>query len=349
MASYEICAQAGGEDNGRSGLIMCRTVIGVLLPLLLWSGLLQADQLLMANGDRLSGKVVSKSGDWLLFETGYAGKLRIRWHDVRELTTDQPVTVLLEDEELTKASRFAPQAGTDVVELADVSHINPPPELSGEGIAFDGRIDIGLDSTSGNTDTQTYHLETEAVVRTRGYRVTLTGLYDEASDSGVKSIKKASAGAKYDRFLSEHWYVYGHTKFKHDRFKDLKLRSEVGLGAGHQFIETAERKLALEAGLTQVDDDYYLATDESLLSARWAANFETLFYRDLLTLFHNHELTVPLEDSNDYVLSARTGVRIPVANHLDTTIGVDVDYDNEPSAGNDKTDLHYLFTLGYKW
>lgn len=323
--------------------------IGLLGLLLLSSGLGQADQLIMRNGDRISGTVVNKAGDWLLFDTAYAGKLKIKWADVAELSTDQPVTVLLRDETLLQADRFAAEPRTDGLSTASVSHIKPPPELSGQGYSLSGRVNVGLNQTAGNTDTQAYHVDAEGVYRTKGYRVTLGAIYNEASDSGVQSISNATLSAKYDRFVAEKWYVYGHTKLQRDKFKDLKLRSELGLGAGHQLFDGPDRKLALEAGLTQVNEDYDVAADEESLSLRWAADYEERLWRDLLTLFHRHELIVPLEDSGNFTASAKTGVRVPVANHLNTTFEIDVDYDNQPSAGNDNTDLVYLFTLGYSW
>lgn len=325
------------------------TRIGLLALLVLLSGPTAADQLLMRNGDRLSGTVVNKAGDWLVFDTPYAGKLKIQWADVAELTTDQPVTVLLQDETLRKAQRFAAEADQDAVSTASISHINPPPELSGQGYSFTGRVNVGLKQTAGNTDTEAYHVDAEGVYRTKGYRVTLGALYNEASDGGVQSISNATLSAKYDRFLSDKWYVYGHTKLHRDKFKDLKLRSELGLGAGYQVFDRADRKLALEAGLTQVNNDYDVAPDEESLALRWAADYEELFWKDLLTFFHRHELTLPIEETSDFVAITKTGIRVPVANHLNTTFEVDVDYDNQPSAGNDKTDLTYLFTLGYSW
>jgi len=328
-----------------------RDILRIGLPalLLLCAGLTRADQLTMRNGDHLSGTVVNKAGDWLLFDTPYAGQLKVKWSEVKTLSSDQPVTVLLDDDRLLQAQRFAAVPDHDALATTRVSHINPPPELSGQGYSFRGRTNAGLNRTAGNTDTSTYHLDAEGVFRTRGYRVTLGAIYNAASDSGVQSISNATLSAKYDRFLNPKWYVYGHTRLHRDRFKDLRLRSELGLGVGHQFVDRPDRRLSLEAGLTRVAEDYYVAPDDSGVSLRWAADYEERFYRDLLTFFHRHELTVPLQDGSNFVASAKTGVRVPVADHLNTSVEVDVDYDNQPSAGNSHTDLLYLFTLGYSW
>jgi putative salt-induced outer membrane protein YdiY len=325
------------------------TRIGLLALLLLFCGVAGADQLVMKNGDRLTGTVVNKAGDWLTFETAYAGKLKIKWADVAELSLDQPVTVLLKDETLGQAQRFAADPQGDALSTDGVSYINPPPELSGQGYSFTGRVNVGLKQTTGNTDTEAYHVDAEGIYRTKGYRVTVGAIVNEQSDSGVQSVSNATLSAKYDRFLTEKWYVYGHTKLQKDKFKDLKLRSEIGLGAGYQLFDGPDRKLSFEAGLTQVNNDYDVAPDDESLALRWATDYEELFWKDLLTFFHRHELTMAFEDTSDFVVITKTGIRVPVANHLNTTFQVDADYDNQPSAGTDETDLTYLFTLGYSW
>lgn len=313
------------------------------------AGLARADQLTMKNGDHLSGTVTRKSGDVLTFETSYAGTLKIRWTDVAELVTDKPVTVLLEDRSRVQASRFAAAADGPGLASASVSDINPPPEVTGEGIAFSGRINLGLNSTSGNTSTRAYHLDAEATARSGDHRIKLATTYNQASDDGSESIDNASLTAKYDHFINQRWYAYGYGKLARDQFKDLKLRREIGAGVGHQFYDSESRKLSLEAGLSQVAEDHYQAADTSGPSLRWAADYEQRLYRELATLFHHHELTWPVNDTRDLVVNAKTGLRVPVADGLTTTLEVDVDYDNRPSAGNSSTDLLYLFTLGYGW
>ncbi len=308
-----------------------------------------ADRLLLVNGDRLSGTAVRKSGDVLTFKTDYAGELSIDWNQVAELQTDAPVTVVLDDKRIVEADRFSQNGAEQAVAVDRVRYVNPPPEAGGDDLAVTGRVNVGLSQTAGNTDTQTYHLDAEAVLRKRNNRLTLGAIYNEATNGGVQSVSNATLKAKYDHFISERWYGYGNIKLHRDKFRDLKLRRDIGVGLGHQFFDQPDLKLALEAGVGQIANDYFNAPDENGASLRWAANYEQKIWRDLLTVFHEHELTLPFTDSGEFLAIAKTGVRIPVADGLTTTMQVDVDYDNQPTTGTDKTDLLYLFTLGYNW
>ena len=57
-----------------------------------------ADVVGLKNGDRTTGKVITKQNDKLSFETSYAGKIEITWAEVAELRTDTPVEVMLAEE-----------------------------------------------------------------------------------------------------------------------------------------------------------------------------------------------------------------------------------------------------------
>ena len=94
-----------------------------------------ADQVLLKNGDRLSGSVIAKRGNTLIFNTSYAGELKIDWDEVDQLNTDKPVAVMLQDEsyqQLALATRSQTDRA-DMPALGDIAFINPNPEESGRG------------------------------------------------------------------------------------------------------------------------------------------------------------------------------------------------------------------------
>ena len=73
-------------------------LIIVALVLLLAGTSVAADTLVMHNGDRITGTVVSKQDGNLTLETAYAGTITVQWSQVRQLISDQTVQVILEDD-----------------------------------------------------------------------------------------------------------------------------------------------------------------------------------------------------------------------------------------------------------
>ncbi|MGD2056824.1 MAG: DUF481 domain-containing protein, partial [Gammaproteobacteria bacterium] len=201
-----------------------------------------ADEVFLKNGDRLSGTIVTKSGDKLVLETRYAGKIEIQWADVSHLTTQQAVRILLDDEteqsgilSATDGAELRIAADIDAepepLPMARIAAINPPvaPRLK-----IKGQANVGFDRDRGNTDQDTYHVDAESIFRWPDDRVTLNGSGDLEKSNGDKTKQQADLAGKYDHFMNEKWYLYSGLDFQHDKFADLTLRTKLSAGTGYQ-------------------------------------------------------------------------------------------------------------------
>ena len=64
-----------------------------------------ADEVYLANGDRVSGTVISKTGDTLTMKTDFAGEIVIAWDKVISVSTSAPVVVKLDDATMLTGTR----------------------------------------------------------------------------------------------------------------------------------------------------------------------------------------------------------------------------------------------------
>ena len=64
-------------------------LLGVLL------GNAWADQVVMKDGDRISGVIVKKDGATLTIDSKNFGKVDLKWEDVETITIQEPVNVVL--------------------------------------------------------------------------------------------------------------------------------------------------------------------------------------------------------------------------------------------------------------
>ena len=321
-----------------------------------------ADEVVLVNGDRLTGKVVRKEGTELIFKTDYAGELKIAWSKVARLTSDAPMSLVLSDQSQTKTreisaapSKLSPDASSarqDTsarVPATRVASINATQGVGLFGARWKGRLNVGAGAARGNTDTDNVHLDFEVIARRPEDRLTFSGLYDHAKDSGELTKRKSRLTGKYDRFFRPKWYGYGLVDAEKDRFSDINLRTTLGAGIGHQLIEDERTTLALEGGLNYVRTDYDVASDENYPAGRWALKYDQRLFATELQLFHSHELVVDLQDSNRTFVRSQTGLRMPLVQRLLATAQINVDYENAPAPGKSKTDRTYLLTVGYHW
>ena len=91
-----------------------------------------------------------------------------------------------------------------MIELSRVTAINPPDEPP---IKFNGRINVGLNKASGNTDLENAHVDAEFLARTLSHRVTLGGAYNRASEDNRKTEDNAMGRLKHDYFLTRELYL----------------------------------------------------------------------------------------------------------------------------------------------
>jgi len=114
----------------------------MLLPFAIFAS---ADQLTMADGSIINGRIIRSQDDSVEIETRFAGRLVVSIEEVVALHTDEPVTVMLADGQLLHDQTIQSEddrllmLGQDDIRtesaIADIGKINPAPwEM---GINFD--------------------------------------------------------------------------------------------------------------------------------------------------------------------------------------------------------------------
>jgi putative salt-induced outer membrane protein YdiY len=316
-----------------------------------------ADELHLKNGDHITGKVIAMENNKLVFKTAYAGEITVEWQEVVNLTTDSPVTIQVgenislhgtaeparEGEMRVKQDKIAESATFD---LSKVTEINPKPKPA---IKISARANIGASRTTGNTDTGAAHLDGKFVARTEKNRTTVNGEYDWEQSEGVTTVKKALGGIEYDQFFTQKWYGYGKVGLEYNKFRDLNLRTDVGVGPGYQVFESNELNLKFEGGLSYVNEDYMDRKDQNYAAYRLAMDYDQYFFNKFFQLFFSNENLVRANETNDIISRTRTGVRIPFYKNLNLTGQYNLDWDNKPPPGTKKTDQSFIFSLGYSY
>jgi putative salt-induced outer membrane protein YdiY len=332
-------------------------LIVVVISFLITENIL-ADEVRLKNGDKLTGQIVRMQKNKLILKTSYAGEITIIWQEVTGIQTDGPVKIVLTDETTLEGTTEVAEDGkmklnTDKLEtpasfsLADVKAVNPEPVKT---VRINTRLNASVTNERGNTNSDNYYFDGEFEARTKKNRYTVGGelTYEKADD--VTTSQNWLAYGNYSHFLNEKWFLNVNTLFEHDEFKDLNLRSTLGAGAGYQFFETPLLNLSISAGLAKVDENYDLAEDNDYSAGQWEVKYDQYFFDKFVQLFHVDTGFISLEDSNDWFLKTRTGLRFPLYKGLTATLQYNFDWDNQPSASAEtEEDTKFIFLLGYEF
>jgi len=308
-----------------------------------------ADELRLKNGDRYTGAAVTLVKGKLTFDTGH-GTLELPWADIASLTVTAPVIVTVAGREQTVTFAAGPEgqvaiAGGATIALADITALRrPEPPL-----VIAGGANAGVLSSGGNTDVNSLHFDGEVVVRAFPNRYTASGWVNRSVDNGRETSRNATGGFRYDRFISKRMYLSGSSIFTYDRFRDLDLRTALGVGIGYQVADDDRMKLGVEGGYGYVHENFEMQPDDSFHAARDSVALDIYVSNKRLDFFHRHDAFFGLTGDDNLFVQTRNGVRVKLAGNLVTTVEYDLDYDRSPAIGRKKTDHAFGWTLGYRF
>lgn len=57
----------------------------------------RADEILLKNGDRITGTIINKTGNTLEIKTEYSDKISVKWSAIESFSTTQPVLLTLKN------------------------------------------------------------------------------------------------------------------------------------------------------------------------------------------------------------------------------------------------------------
>ncbi len=320
------------------------------------------------NGDRISGDIISQSptlGVWL--KTGFGQMLQVPWEHIRDINQEsaagpaaKPTSpseknsnrVILKPPPYDNTST-ANLSRTTIAENSSVDHPDTPGTKKESPVKWTGRINLGATLQDGNSREKTFNGDAETKLRwgqDEQHRATFKAEINREEDDGNVSENNRKIEGAYDYFYTKKWFINNTLSFEQDDIEHIDLRTKAGVGLGHQAWDEEDKKLQYVLGPTYLREDYEGSSKtQDSIAARWALDYEQKVFRDMFTLFHDHELLVPTDDTEDFLLVSKTGMRVPIRKGLVGTAEVDFDWDNKPEPGVKEDDTTYSLKLGYEW
>lgn len=321
----------------------------------------RADSVELVNGDRLSGKLLRLSTDTLEFETAYAGTLKIPRSAVATLQTDGDVRVIVAGDPQLRSARLAGAGAGRVrvdapgpgaartLALERLAHVNPPPEVSGVGVSYRGRVTASAAQVRGNASSSRAYGETELHARAKAYRYALGFKGTRAKDDGTRRESNWIANGNYDRFLDARRFYYGRASLERDRFRGIDLRASAGAGYGLLLYDTERTQLSVRGGLDAVSLRRTGGARDRHPAAGWGVRFTHWLWQRRAQLFHDQDGFWNLDNTREATLRSRSGLRVPIAAGLTASAQLNLDWEKEPAPGRKATDSTLLFGVGYEW
>jgi putative salt-induced outer membrane protein YdiY len=244
---------------------------------LVFGAQLFADQVVLNNGDRLTGTITKLDDKGLVLKTDYADAITIQWKAVREINSAQLLHVATKDGK-TVAGPVTTSDGNFVVATSGGS-VNVPRDNvttlrnDQEQAAYEGTLhpalwqgwtggaNVGFALTGGNSETKSLALAFTGDRKTSHDEITMYANTVYATNDAPNATPHVTAntdqgGARYDRNLTKVLFAYGSADFQTDALQELNLRSIFGGGLGVHIINTSQTTLDLLGGLNYTHESY---------------------------------------------------------------------------------------------
>jgi len=326
----------------------------------LWSHAAVGDEIITANGDRLSGTIVAADGDRVLLKTAYAGIIQIERSQVRSLRRGaaqaRRVAEECHDALASPIANGSKPNGQDATPVRSAEPSSMPARAESPrsspftpGSELSGRVNFALSDDQGNTDKSEIDFHYQVEYRHGWHRFRSLGALEFDTDDDENTTDKWASFIQYSRLFPSRWYGGAWLALEHDRFSDLSLRSVGGPVLGNLVFESDALNLAVEAGPAALQEDFYGQPDQESAGGAWFLRYDQLVWQDRLQPYHRQFGYVALDGADKVLWQSWTGLRVPLAGGFTGAVEFEYDYDSNPAVEAKTTDTTLRLKLGYEW
>lgn len=324
-----------------------------------------ADQVVLKNGDRVTGSIIKKDGKNLTIKTDQFGIVTTSWDEVVSVQADKPVNVVLPDGRTVQGTIATTNGKVEVttkdaklsLEPAEVATIRNDDEQKayerlqkpGWGDLWTGSGSVGFAGTAGNARTLTFTTAVNAarITNTDKLSVYFNTIKASAFVNGVNAdtAQAVRGGLGYDHNLTSRMFLNVFNDYEYDKFQNLDLRFVVGAGLGYHAIKTDRSQLDLLGG---VDFNH--------------SSFSTPLIRDSAEVYfgddYNYKLSAAtsfyqafrmfsdVSNTGTYRMNFDIGASTKISKWLTWNLALSDRYLNHPAPGRKTNDFLYTTGLG---
>jgi putative salt-induced outer membrane protein YdiY len=315
------------------------------------------DQIVMNNGDTITGTINSAEDGKLTISSLVEGKVTVNLSDVKTFSTDQPIDLKLDDGSIVHQQVSTGAPGTvntgagaalaqQALSLSRVTEINPPP------VAWTGSLVLNGLYTQANTTTEQLGVNADATRKTDADRITAgAGYLFALQKTGFGSTTTADTWfftGEYDLYFTKKFYAYGDGRVEKDRINFLDLRLTPGVGVGYDFVAHKDAHLSGEAGISWVYEKYSSQpTANENVSARVGLHADKSFCDDKFKVYTDASYLPSIQNSSAYLVLFDAGARMALTKNMFTELRTEQNYSSTPGPGAKRTQSRYLVGVGW--
>src|SRR3989339_119704 len=318
-----------------------------------------ADEILMRNGDRITGQVVDENQFEMKVYTGVdrpivINKEFIRRHDRDQVQPEKKVEnvyVPQESQENTEEKEVPYEPEVKSEKSKEVDRMVERQEMVKNAVSvWERKISLGYSQSGGNVESSDMAFDLLLSKKRDVYENTikLGGVFS--------SVDNRSTARKFNGMLrtatsfggNNKWYRYLKLDGDHDRFSNIDQRFVPSAGMGYWFSDTDGFKAMVEAGLGA---EYTNFRDATKNETRAVFVPRAFVEKKLKNMRLSQEMIAypSLLDSTEYRIHSETAITNPVSDNVFLRLSLIDDYNSMPNGDTEKNDYRMTSALHVKF
>jgi putative salt-induced outer membrane protein len=254
--------------------VLRKFVVGLILFLAIPA---LADQVVLKNGDRLTGSIARSDGKQLVIKTDYAGDVTVKFDAIQSITSTGDLNVSLGGKTVvgpvttngdnvvvatkTAGPVEAPKSSITLLRSRAEQAAYEKSQHPGFGEGWNGGLNLGFAVTRGNSETKNLNVAFNAI-RTGFddklilYTNSIYATNDLPTASPHTTANSIGGGARYDHNFAARAFGFVNGDFLSNSLQELNLRATLGGGIGVHAIKDAATTFDLLAGLNYTHESY---------------------------------------------------------------------------------------------
>jgi putative salt-induced outer membrane protein YdiY len=325
--------------------------ISLFLATILLPGFVSADQLVMKNGDVITGDIGKIENDKVFIKPAYGSEFSVDLAEVVSIDAEKVFEVELEDGREMNAKIAGSAAEGEQTLIVDGAQMAVGTMAISQAAQPEpwykrtSHIDLNVTRNSGNTDSKSNLLFADTRLRMGDHRhlAELTIARDKTNDVSTK--KQDLFRYSYNWLVNDPWYLGATASYERDPIKDLDHRYMVGALLGRDLIKDSRKFLTASIGMGY-SDEKLAGISDSGATGLWNLIYEHDFRDGSIAFFHNQNLNYQFYGDNNMILKTNTGFRFDIVSDVYASISYRYDYESEPAADTKDYDSTLAIGIG---
>lgn len=309
-----------------------------------------ADQIVMKNGDVISGKISRVDENEVTIDPGYTKKFAVKRSAIESIVTEGFLEVEMADGEKLQARFAGLEEGMQVLE---VDREETPVDIDSMRKAAvpqswykrESRAEATATLNEGNTNSRSTAFNVDTRLRLGDHRqyAMLSYRLDENDDETTK--KQTRGRYEYDWLFRPSWYLGATAAYERDPIRDLNHRFTFGTLLGHDFFDNEHLFLTIKAGAGYTNENLGDEPTNGPVGL-WELGFRYQFSGSKLEFLHDHDVTYQDYGANNTIVRSATSLRMDVMWDIYATASYGFNYETEPAPGKLSKDSTLAFGVG---